>query len=366
VLQANRNHFNCQSAGGARLENQASSNSSGCSPSSHWDERFFFNSVLGDVIHFHNYLSPITLAAMEDMGWYMPDYSVAQVPPFGLGAGCQFLDEPCISNDGEVPYYSKGFFCDDLWADSPIRGCDATHTVIASCDLRDDVNPPEEFQWFPNKSWGSAFEETDYCPIRRYWKDYCDSDQRCFEVVNDDAQCLEYECKDGTIEFSVDNGDSYKCSNDFEVVTTKSGEEIICPRYTAVCSEYVCPSNCSGRGVCNFDTNKCECFDKDDDSEGCYGFLPSSSQGPPSSGENSGGSSSGGNNQENNGSSEQAPGSSDGKKKNKGTGGGGKKPKAEKVNAVQEPPSNNDMNSNDHRHHSLHETRRLRRKIHYD
>ena len=31
----------------------------------------------------------------------------------------------------------------------------------------------------------------------------------------------------------------------------------------------VCPTNCSGRGRCNFETHKCECFDADDTSETC-------------------------------------------------------------------------------------------------
>lgn len=36
-------------------------------------------------------ISKITLAFMEDSGWYKPDYSMAEIPSWGLNNGCEFL-----------------------------------------------------------------------------------------------------------------------------------------------------------------------------------------------------------------------------------------------------------------------------------
>ena len=46
-----------------------------------------------------------------------------------------------------------------------------------------------------------------------------------------------------------------------------------CPPLRSVCPDLFCPGLCSGKGVCNFESRppKCDCFDEDDDSDGCYG-----------------------------------------------------------------------------------------------
>lgn len=55
-------------------------------------------------------LSSLTLGLLHDSGWYVPDYGVAEISPFGLGSGCEFVEESCIVN-GETPDYSTGMFC---------------------------------------------------------------------------------------------------------------------------------------------------------------------------------------------------------------------------------------------------------------
>jgi len=94
----------------------------------------------------------------------LANYSVAEIPAFGHLAGCDFWDlgKPCIV-DGEVPDYSKGFFCNTLSgidlttfdASGPYE-CDPAHKHKAICDLFDAMElnltlPPQEYQYFPNK-----------------------------------------------------------------------------------------------------------------------------------------------------------------------------------------------------------------------
>lgn len=111
VRQVARNQFNCQRLPGAALENQPTNED--CF-GSHFEERFFFTEALSAVSHgVPEILSSLTLGLLHDSGWYMPDFSVANVSPFGHGAGCEFVEGPCIV-DGEVPSYSSGQFCNRL------------------------------------------------------------------------------------------------------------------------------------------------------------------------------------------------------------------------------------------------------------
>ena len=134
VTQVVRNQFNCQRLTGAPLENQPTNED--CF-GSHFEERFFFteslSAILGGVPEL---LSSLTLSLLHDSGWYKPDYSVAMNSPFGHGAGCEFVEEPCVIN-GEIPKYSSGSFCNAQYKFEGKQfqgkfGCDPTHTSMGS------------------------------------------------------------------------------------------------------------------------------------------------------------------------------------------------------------------------------------------
>jgi len=99
------------------------------------------------------FLTPLTLALLEDTGWYVANYEKSSKSPFGMGAGCDFVNEPCIVN-GNIPAYSEGSFCNT--SDMNEFGCDPTHRLISNCNLVDfskSVNdgPGLEMQYFSNK-----------------------------------------------------------------------------------------------------------------------------------------------------------------------------------------------------------------------
>ena len=139
VATVARNQFDCQSLNGARLENDLGNR---CSGSSHFDERLFFSEIMGPIFSgTADMLSPLTLALLEDSGWYQVYYDDAQVSPFGLGLGCDFVNKDCIIND-EVPDYASGVFCADVTritsgklSNDTDTLCDPTHRSIAYCDL---------------------------------------------------------------------------------------------------------------------------------------------------------------------------------------------------------------------------------------
>ena len=172
VAQVVRNQFDCPSATGARLENQPTS---GDCFGNHFDERLFFSENMSPVLAGipEVMLSSLTLATLRDTGWYVPDFSVARVSPFGNGAGCDFLYEDCLDRDwgGALTPSSEGYFCNQMYGfDDKGKfaggyGCDPTHTHVSICDLVDYGTlrvpydpPPAEYRYFD----GDSGEGDDY------------------------------------------------------------------------------------------------------------------------------------------------------------------------------------------------------------
>jgi len=313
-----KNQFNCNSLKGARLENQPTSQS--CF-GSHLDERLFFTELMGPVYSdFSNALSPVTMAYFEDSSWYVANYSASTPSTFGHGAGCDFVNEDCIV-DGQVPEYSKGFFCNhkvEIDQESNtllIEGitCDPTRTHMAVCDLaaRDEIEGlpytevPGAFQYFPEDPDLGAWSMwlADFCPIATIsWQDsgmdcqdattvrsgeYFGADSRCYDVWFDttrgkaqQSMCLKTICnaERNVVEFEAGSS-RVVCDFDGQVHTlsgVSSPAELECPRFAVVCPELICPGNCAGRGVCNWNSEggpKCECFDKTDSTLGCVGSF---------------------------------------------------------------------------------------------
>lgn len=78
----------------------------------------------------YRYVTALTLALLEDSGWYRPNYAVAQNSPFALGAGCKFLEDQCIQR-GSVAPWAQGTFCDSATS----IGCTPDKHMVAYCDI---------------------------------------------------------------------------------------------------------------------------------------------------------------------------------------------------------------------------------------
>lgn len=299
-----RNHFDCQSLEGARLENQPTGNND-CY-GSHWDERLFYSESMSAVYNDGSSLvSPLTLAFLEDTGWYRADYSKADMSPFGHGAGCDFVNSDCIVN-GEIPYYSRGNFCNSINKESM---CDPTYRRKAFCDLVDistvdNLDPaPSHFQYFGNPELRPQyFTRADFCPLPNVNELWCadpsrygyksslsslgeifSADSRCFETDSTFSLCLESVCNYDTNTLEVFFGDiSVTCDHDFEVKSIPTSNiKITCPRLSQACPDMFCPADCAGRGICDYNASaiciegtcrykaSCSCFDKNDTTSFC-------------------------------------------------------------------------------------------------
>ena len=151
VREEVRKHYNCNKLSGAELEDQGEEGTA----LTHWEKRLFEVRKLNHTNHlyfrimFHYYnnkqnthtfhlhfscyqneamtgthtqnpiYSRITMALMEDTGWYMPNYELADDLKWGRGLGCDFALQSClewmetrrskgnIRNDISMPYSAQ-------------------------------------------------------------------------------------------------------------------------------------------------------------------------------------------------------------------------------------------------------------------
>jgi len=309
-----RNQFNCQDLEGAPLENQPTRSES-CT-GDHWDERLFYPEAMSGVISpTANILSSLTLALMEDSGWYRANYTNSRMSPWGLGAGCDFVNKPCLTkmpdSNPEIPEFARGVFCNQ----DGQKGCSSEHTHKMACSVTDYLylvgdDVPENSQFFPSPTLGGS-RQADYCPV--YGSVYgsgkkaedldCTNERntppfpnpfnevngensKCLVSSSGEGRCYESFCvkEDMSFRFNV-VGRFYKCEYDFQkhsipITDGTLPHTITCPRLSAACPDLFCPFNCAGRGVCNYEHEvngtkrpKCECFDENDKTEACSDSL---------------------------------------------------------------------------------------------
>ena len=168
-----RRHFNCEDLEGAELENQGGEGTA----LTHWEKRVFENEAMTGTYTQHPVFSRITLALMEDTGWYKANYAMAEDLDWGKNLGCFFVKNNCRawiasrieSKESTAPY------CATL-KQSPLHmRCTHTKLSLALCNLVKYASEiPNEFRYFdrlgqvPVKdihTYGGAVELADFCPF---------------------------------------------------------------------------------------------------------------------------------------------------------------------------------------------------------
>ena len=291
VKQVVRNHFDCQSMTGARLNAPIPDGDGSCKFSG-LDLRYHFDEDMTSIsenLDLAFSISPLSLAILDDSSWYRANFTSATTPSFGRAAGCGFIYEGCIAK-GKVPDYSAGYFCNAFDDTSTRSGCDFTHRNKANCDLQRYAKPPPKHQYFHPESdeFGSIYDDVDYCPMRskhlsscasgtrmssQFKGEFYDEKSRCYETDAGASVCLETTCNvdDKSLSFIV-QGKSYPCRYHGEVIDVDLGYSVVCPRIASVCPDLVCPANCSGKGICDYcqETPSCICDNPFDESPGCW------------------------------------------------------------------------------------------------
>ena len=174
VREEVQRHFNCSALEGAELENQGSKGTF----LGHWEKRLFENEAMTGVFTQNPVFSRLTLALMEDTGWYRVDYTMAEPLQWGKNMGCTFamksckawMERPAMKEENRLEP-----FCNILDKSSGglKTGCSFDRTSVAKCNLiKYDNLLPREYRYFnsiPGVSsaegfYGGAVDLADYCP----------------------------------------------------------------------------------------------------------------------------------------------------------------------------------------------------------
>ncbi|XP_064398674.1 leishmanolysin-like peptidase isoform X2 [Halichondria panicea] len=311
AVEQARIHYNCPDIRGVELENQGGS----LSALSHWEQRVLGNELMTALVLFGSPFSRITFGLMEDSGWYVPNYEMAEPLAWGLNTGCtiphgscrEYIDQQQASGRSISPY------CDQLPSERT-RGCTVDHQHLSYCTLSRNARPSPEYQYFEDEVLGSYITSGDYCPFNDESRSCSDvfrnsinnggqlygTSSRCFQLGTDwnrtsdfdtreytpDAGCYLYNCTSTGVEIILE-GVSIPCSCEGEevVVDANIGSiryqgSYICPSCASVCYDDLasCPSTepapCPGQ-VTNFTAgvpHPCRHSNPCAVNEVCFGF----------------------------------------------------------------------------------------------
>ncbi|XP_030065551.1 leishmanolysin-like peptidase isoform X2 [Microcaecilia unicolor] len=121
--------------------------------------------------------SRITLALMEDTGWYRANYSMAEKLDWGRNKGCDFATKSCkfwIAQQRKRQEIVRPY-CDTLRSNPLQLMCREDQRAVAVCNLQKFPNRlPHEYQYFDHLNgisteelpyYGGAIEIADFCPF---------------------------------------------------------------------------------------------------------------------------------------------------------------------------------------------------------
>lgn len=175
-----RRHFRCPTLRGAEIENQGAEGTRW----THWEKRLFENEAMTGTYTQNPVFSRITLALMEDTGWYKVNYSMSEDLDWGKKLGCTFAKHSCRSwmkkriNKNESP----SPFCFKTKQTPLHTGCTHSDDAIALCNLQKyPKSLPIEYQYFNHlttndssetvriirdtEAFGGSVALADYCPF---------------------------------------------------------------------------------------------------------------------------------------------------------------------------------------------------------
>ena len=141
--------------------------------------KYLQNEIMcGTIFSSTLYMSPFTMALMEDSGWYQIDFTFSQHFTWGADAGCAFINGDCVERVTATSNFEQ-FWC----SGSGDNGCSADYSTIAECKNQVTSSIPAEFQWY------SAFQPNfggpashDYCAFKTPVTRFLDYEDSCTDL----------------------------------------------------------------------------------------------------------------------------------------------------------------------------------------
>ena len=171
VREEVQRHFGCDQLTGAELEDQGEEGTA----LTHWEKRLFENEAMTGTHTQNPIYSRITMALMEDTGWYLPNYDMAEELKWGKNLGCDFALKSCKEWMETRAAAGKSIhpYCNKVKRDPLETECTDDRSSVALCNLvhHGHMLPPpfQNFDSIPHVSsdvgyYGGSVALADYCP----------------------------------------------------------------------------------------------------------------------------------------------------------------------------------------------------------
>ncbi|KAK7199198.1 major surface protease gp63 [Novymonas esmeraldas] len=270
VVAEARAHFGCKRQTFLELEDMGSEGTK----LSHWKRRSMKDDLMAGTPVAGIY-SAMTIAAMEDTGFYKGNYSMAEPMMYGRNAGCGLLTGKCVVNG--VSKFPE-MFCGSVHATKLV--CASDRLNVGFCRLvNHDLPLPPQFQYFSSRTLGGADVKMDFCPfVKPYVETNCTYNgrflngsvygamSRCFDAPAGFAEsgqssaqyglCAKVHCgSTTTYSVKVKGATTYtRCKPGrtlplFLLSPTFSSGHITCPPYDSVCGMRVSTMKALRRGA---------------------------------------------------------------------------------------------------------------------
>ncbi|XP_004499123.1 uncharacterized protein [Cicer arietinum] len=281
VVMHSRHHYAAFSGNftGLELEDGGGRGTSG----SHWEKRLLMNEIMTGSVDTRSVVSKMTLALLEDSGWYKANYSMADRLDWGRNQGTEFVTSPCN-------LWKGAYHCNT----TQFSGCTYNREAEGYCPiLTYSGDLPQWARYFPQANKGGQSSLADYCT---YFVAYSDGscidtnsarapDRMLGEVRGSNSRCMSSSLvRTGFVRGSMTQGNGcyqHRCINNtlevavdgmWKVCPQAGGSiqfpgfngELICPAYHELCKTETavvsgkCSNACSFNGDCV--DGRCHCF----------------------------------------------------------------------------------------------------------
>ncbi|KAI9118354.1 hypothetical protein K1719_010686 [Acacia pycnantha] len=281
VVMHSRHHYGAFSKyfTGLELEDGGGRGTSG----SHWEKRLMMNEIMTGSVDTRSVVSKMTLALLEDSGWYRANYSMADRLDWGRNQGTEFVTSPCN-------FWKGAYHCNK----TQLSGCTYNREAEGYCPIvKYTGDLPQWNQYFSQANEGGQSSLADYCTYLVAYSDgSCTDvnsarapDRMLGEVRGSNSRCMASTLvRMGFVRGSMTQGNGcyqHRCANNslevevdgiWKVCPEVGGPiqfpgfngELICPAYHELCSTNTlampgqCPNACNFNGDCI--DGSCHCF----------------------------------------------------------------------------------------------------------
>ena len=135
---------------------------------SHWEQRILLGDYMGAVIYQEEMaISEITLALLEDSGWYKINYFTGGLMRFGKNKGCEFIQNICLDSYYNTQFENEFFDYNERYTPSCSAGRQSrTYAILNIYNYIMDNTYWYNFIYdnTGNIYYSGSMYTTDYCP----------------------------------------------------------------------------------------------------------------------------------------------------------------------------------------------------------